>query len=72
MENDDVILSGPAEVGLNLIDDAPASRIGIQERFDVKSFAIACVQQVVMHVLHIVEAAIESANVTWITVDANK
>ena len=57
---------------MNLIDDIPATRIGIQERFDVKPPAIAGVQQVVMHVLHVVEAAIESANVTWITVDANK
>ena len=72
MENDDVVLSRSAEVRLNLIDDIAASCIRIQERFDVKPTAIAGVQQVVVEVLHIVAAAMKSANMTRIIVDANK
>jgi hypothetical protein len=68
MEKNDILLSRPAEVGSDLIDDIPASRIGIQKLCDMKPTVIVVVQQVVMHVVHIVEAAIELANVSGIVV----
>jgi hypothetical protein len=67
-----VIPVGLAEVRSNLIDDILTRCVRVQKLYNMQSTAIKGIRQVIMHVLHVIEAAVESANISRILIDANE